>query len=145
MNQHPIPHRTDRSPRAAGGTFARRVTRAGRWFVRTLQRHVWAVAAVVVAVALLATPFATKRIDAEEPSFDPEGEIYEVMDLVDERFNTSDVVPVQFVVEARDGDALRRDVLLEWLDNTEELLATPLEGGFVDADGDRICGGGPAR
>jgi predicted RND superfamily exporter protein len=87
-----------------------------------LQRHVWAVGAFVIVLALMATPFAVNRTMADEPNYDPSGDIYEVMDIVDDRFNTSNVVPVQFVVEARDGNALQREVLLEWLENAERAM-----------------------
>ncbi|MDJ0770111.1 MAG: MMPL family transporter [Ilumatobacter sp.] len=101
--------------------------------------------AVVVALALVATPFAANRTTADEPNYDPNGDIYEVMDIVDDRFNTSDVVAVPFVVEAREGNALERDVLVEWLDNTEEMLALPdaadhLAVGRVTGVGDVVDG-----
>ena len=96
----------------------------GHRTIDQLQRRVWAVSALVMALALLATPFAVNRTTADEPNYDPSGDIYEVMDIVDARFNMSDVVPVQFVVEARDGNALQREVLLEWLDNAERATAS---------------------
>ncbi len=91
--------------------------------VHMLQKQIWAVSALVIVLAMLATPFAVNRTSAAEPNYDPTGEIYEVMDIVDDRFNTSDVVAVQFVVEARNGNALQREVLLEWFENTERAQA----------------------
>ncbi len=96
----------------------------GHRAIHHLQRRVWAVGALVMVLALLATPFAVNRTTADEPNYDPSGDIYEVMDIVDDRFNTTDVVPVQFVVEARNGNALGRDVLLEWLTNTDRAIAS---------------------
>ncbi|MGI9598956.1 MAG: hypothetical protein ACR2QK_22525, partial [Acidimicrobiales bacterium] len=75
-------------------------------------------------VTLLAALVATGRSE-EEPNFDPSGEIYDTLDLVDGRFvNSSPIEAALFIVEARPaGDALTRDVLLEFKTNSDALRA----------------------
>lgn len=85
----------------------------------------WIVAAMAV-LTIAAVPFATAHMDAEEPSFDPTGELYDIHDLSDEIFvSDSTVVAVPFVVEASGGDALSREVLLEWKNNSDAVRASP--------------------
>ena len=76
----------------------------------------------IVVVTLLAAFVATGRSE-EEPNFDPSGEIYDTLDLADERFvNSSPIASAFFIVEARNGgDALTRDVLLEFKENSDVL------------------------
>ena len=78
----------------------------------------------IVVVTLLAAFVATGRSE-EEPNFDPSGEIYDTLDLAGERFvNSSPIAGAFFVVEARNGgDALTRDVLLEFKENSDSLRA----------------------
>ncbi|MDX2378201.1 MAG: MMPL family transporter [Acidimicrobiia bacterium] len=84
---------------------------------------------IIVGVALvtvLAAVLATGRSE-DEPNFDPAGEIYDTSALVDARFvNSSSVGGALFVVEASDGgDALTRDVLLEFKENSDALRSDP--------------------
>ena len=81
----------------------------------------------VTLITLAAVPFATAHMDAEEPSFDPTGELYDIRELADEIFvSDSSIVAVPFVVEARGGgDALSREVLLEWKTNSDRARTEP--------------------
>ena len=86
--------------------------------------HLRLLVAVIAGLTVLAVPFAEQRQDADEPSFDPSGEIFDVQAEVDDTFeSTSDVVDITFVVAAETGDALTRDVLLEWKRNEDRLRA----------------------
>ena len=78
----------------------------------------------IVVVTLVAALVATGRSE-DDPNFDPSGEIYDTLDLVDERFvSSSPIEGAFFVVEARNGgDALTRDVLLEFKANSDSLRA----------------------
>lgn len=84
---------------------------------------------VTIAIAILtvaAAPLAASRA-TDEPNFSPSGEIYETFDLVDERFQSaSTTAGALFIVEAKDPaqpDALTRDVLLEFKQNSDALRA----------------------
>ncbi|MCP5033715.1 MAG: hypothetical protein GY939_18105, partial [Actinomycetia bacterium] len=81
----------------------------------------------IVVVTLLATFVATGR-SQDDPNFDPSGEIYDTLALVDTRFvSSSPVEAAFFVVEAHNGgDALTRDVLLEFKTNSDALRASDL-------------------
>ena len=59
----------------------------------------------------------------DDPEFNPSGEIYDTADLVDERFvNSSPIEGALFIVEAENGgDALTRDVLFEFKQNSDAL------------------------
>ncbi|MGI9594617.1 MAG: efflux RND transporter permease subunit [Acidimicrobiales bacterium] len=78
----------------------------------------------IAVVTILAALVATGR-STEDPNFDPSGEIYDTLDLVSERFvNSSPIEGALFVVEATQGpDALTRDVLLEFKQNSDALRA----------------------
>lgn len=85
----------------------------------------WIVATMAI-LTIAAVPFATMRMDAEEPNFDPTGELYDIHDLSDEIFvSDSTVIAVPFVVEASGDDALSREVLLEWKRNSDAVRAAP--------------------
>lgn len=87
--------------------------------------HLRAVLIGVVVLAVVAVPLAAGRSD-EEPNFNPEGEIYDTLDLAEERFESSSpVLTTPFIVEARDGDALTRDVLLELKQRSDALRDDP--------------------
>ena len=73
----------------------------------------------LVLTALLAVPLLAMQ-PSSIASPDPRAVVFETQDLVDERFRSSVYRPV-FVVEARDGDMLRRDPLLELLQNERAL------------------------
>ncbi len=93
-------------------------------FFGWITAHVRLVTVGIVVVTLLAAFVATGRSE-EEPNFDPSGEIYDTLALADERFvNSSPIAAAFFVVEARNGsDALTRDVLLEFKENSDALRA----------------------
>ncbi|MDH3731588.1 MAG: hypothetical protein OES13_10795, partial [Acidimicrobiia bacterium] len=93
-------------------------------FFGWVSAHVRWITVGIVVVTLVAAFIATGR-SQDDPNFDPSGEIYDTLDLVDERFvNSSPIEGAFFVVEARDGrDALTRDVLLEFKENSDALRA----------------------
>lgn len=112
-------------PEEPGGTPPR-PSRGRRWrrFFEWVGTHLRLLLVVIVGLVVLAVPFAAQRQDADEPSFDPSGEIYDIQSEVDDTFeSTSDVVAITFVVAAESGDALARDVLLEWKRNGDRLRA----------------------
>ena len=76
----------------------------------------------MLVLTIVAAPLAMGRSE-EEPNFDPSGEIYDTADLVDERFvNSSPIEGALFIVEAENGgDALTRDVLFEFKQNSDSL------------------------
>ncbi len=94
---------------------------------RWIGDHLGRVLATVAIITVAAVPFASMRIDAEEPNFDPTGELYDIQALSDATFvSDSSVVTVPVVVEARDGgDALSRDVLIEWKTNSDKVRSDP--------------------
>jgi predicted RND superfamily exporter protein len=107
----------DTPPPSSGGWRRRR-------FFEWVGTHLRLLVAVIAGLTVLAVPFAAQRQDADEPSFDPSGEIFDVQAEVDDTFeSTSDVVDITFVVAAETGDALTRDVLLEWKRNSDRLRA----------------------
>ncbi len=84
--------------------------------------HVKMITLAVVALTIVAVPFAMNR-SSEEPNFDPSGEIYDTFELADQRFvNSSPITSAFFIVEAKNGgDALTRDVLFEFKQNSDSL------------------------
>lgn len=86
--------------------------------------HVRLITLGIVVVTLLAAAVATGRSE-QDPNFDPSGEIYDTLDLAGQRFvNSSPIAGAFFVVESRNGgDALTRDVLLEFRENSDSLRA----------------------
>ena len=89
-------------------------------------RHLGRILITITVLTVAAVPFAAMRLDAEEPSFDPTGELYDIRDLSDRIFVSDDsAIAVPFVVEARGGVALSRDVLLEWKTNSDRLRNDP--------------------
>jgi predicted RND superfamily exporter protein len=93
-------------------------------FFGWITAHVRWITVGIAVVTLLAALVATGRSE-EDPNFDPSGEIYETLALVDERFvSSSPIEGAFFVVEAHNGgDALTRDVLLEFKANSDALRA----------------------
>lgn len=73
----------------------------------------------LVLTAILAIPLLAMQPDATA-SPNPDAEVFDTQDLVEERFQGSVYTPV-FIVEARDGDILRRDPLFELLQNERVL------------------------
>lgn len=89
----------------------------------------WVTIAIAI-VTVAAAPLAASRT-TEESDFSPSGEIHETFELVDERFaSASPIAGAFFIVEATEGaqpDALTRDVLLEFMQNSDAmLLALPV-------------------
>ena len=76
----------------------------------------------VVVLTIGAVPLAASR-SQDDPNFDPSGEIYDTLDLVDVQFQSSSpIADALFIVEARrGGDALTRDVLFEFKQNSDAL------------------------
>ena len=91
-------------------------------FFGWINSHVRWITIGVVVLTVAAVPLAASR-SQDDPNFDPSGEIYDTFDLVDERFqNSSPHSDALFIVEARrGGDALTRDVLLEFKQNSDAL------------------------
>lgn len=87
-----------------------------------VNRHVRFITILVIVLTVVAVPLAADRSE-EDPNFDPEGEIYDTAQLVDARFvNGSPLEAVPFIVEAKNGgDALTKDVLLEFKENSDAL------------------------
>ena len=93
-------------------------------FFGWINQHVRWITIGVAVLTVVAVPLAAAR-SQDEPSFEPEGEIYTTSELVDDRFqNSSPITSSLFIVEAQDGgDALTRDVLLEFKENSDSLGA----------------------
>ncbi len=103
-----------------GELQATRSVRVASWMER---RSGYLIAAALLATALLVLPFLLMRPD-QTASPDPGGEVFDALALADERF-ASQVFVIPFIVEARDGDLLRREPLLELLRYSEALRADP--------------------
>ena len=82
--------------------------------------------AVLLATALLALPMVLLAPDSEA-SQNPSGEVFDAQGLIDDRFVSSVFSPF-FIVEARGGDMLRREPLLELLENERGLRQDPSLG-----------------
>lgn len=93
--------------------------------------HLRLVLIVMAVVTVVAVPFAAQRQDAEEPNFDPSGEMYEIRDLSDDIFvSSSETIAVPFVVAAE--DALSREVLLAFKRSSDELRSDPEARSHMD-------------
>lgn len=75
--------------------------------------------ASLVLTALLVVPLVAMQPDATA-SQNPDAEVFDTQDLVEERFQGSVYTPT-FIVEARGGDVLLRDPLVELLQNERAL------------------------
>ena len=104
----------DGKPKATGSQ------RLANWMER---RSGYLIAAAVLATALLVLPFLMMRPD-QTASADPGGEVFDALALADKRF-ASQVFVISLIVEARDGDLLRREPLIELLKNSEALRTDP--------------------
>lgn len=114
--------------------------RTANWLV---DRSRLVIGASVVLTVGLAVPMLLMAPDTTA-SQNPGGEVVETQDLIDERF-VSDVFGATFIVEARDGNALTRDVLLELRENSESLrshpeLASKLFSYYSAEIGDQVTG-----
>ncbi len=91
-------------------------------FFEWFNTHVKLITLGIVALTVVAVPFAASR-SQDDPNFEPSGEIYDTTELADERFvNASPIEGALFIVEAEDGgDALTRDVLFEFKQNSDAL------------------------
>ncbi|MDH3753599.1 MAG: MMPL family transporter [Acidimicrobiia bacterium] len=91
-------------------------------FFEWINTHVKLITIGMVVLTVVAVPLAASR-SQDDPNFDPSGEIYDTRDLADERFvNSSPIESALFIVEAEDGgDALTRDVLLEFKRSSDSL------------------------
>ncbi|GJM37687.1 MAG: hypothetical protein DHS20C19_10540 [Acidimicrobiales bacterium] len=90
-------------------------------FFEWINGHTKWVTIGVIVLTIVGAPLAAGR-SQDDPNFDPTGEIYDTLDLVDGRFqNASPIEGALFIVEARGNDALTRDVLLEFKQNTDAL------------------------
>ncbi|MCP5025056.1 MAG: MMPL family transporter [Actinomycetia bacterium] len=129
---------------------ARQGTESGRGraglFFEWVNTHVRWVTIGVAVLTLVAVPLAMGR-SQDEPNFDPSGEIYDTSALVESRFvNSSPIESALFIVEASDGgDALTRDVLLEFKENSDALrsdgeLAADLAIQFRSELGEEVDG-----
>ena len=99
--------------------------RAARFF-EWVNGHVRLITIGVLIVTIAAVFPASNRSE-DDPNFDPTGEIYDTRDLVDDRFqNKSLIREAFFIVEAQGGgNALTRDVLLEFKENSDALRSNP--------------------
>jgi hypothetical protein len=73
----------------------------------------------LVLTAILVVPLLAMQPDATA-SQNPDAEVFDTQDLVEERIQGPVYTPL-FIVEARDGDILRRDPLFELLQNERAL------------------------
>jgi predicted RND superfamily exporter protein len=94
-----------------------------------INKHVWPIAALVVVLGVTLAALYPVIADEGEPSFDPNGEIYDTRDRVDSAFATSSPIRGEvFIVETSlgpDGDVLTRDALLALKQNQAAVLADP--------------------
>ncbi|MCP3912568.1 MAG: MMPL family transporter [Actinomycetia bacterium] len=129
---------------------ARQETESGQGrtgsFFEWINTHVRWVTIGVAVLTLVAVPLAMGR-SQDEPNFDPSGEIYDTSALVESRFvNSSPIESALFIVEASDGgDALTREVLLEFKENSDalrsdEVLAADLAVQFRPELGEEVNG-----
>ena len=84
------------------------------------------VGVVLLLTGLLAIPFLTMAPE-DTASQDPRGEVLDAQEFINDRFASS-VFGATYVVEARAGNVLARDPLLELLENSAELRADPQVG-----------------
>ncbi|MFW3146081.1 MAG: MMPL family transporter [Thermoplasmatota archaeon] len=86
------------------------------------KRAAYIVIATIVITGLLVVPWLTMGTDTQADQ-NPEDEIFDLADKIDERMPSADTYS-SFILEARGGDALTRDVLLELLENEEKLRSS---------------------
>ena len=90
---------------------------------RMVKRPMVVIGSALVITALLAIPFLTMA-PTTTASQEPGGPVCDARDAVDEQF-VSAVFTVPIIVEARDGNLLSRQELIELLDNTAALRNDP--------------------
>lgn len=127
-----------------GGHAPQDETRSHAFF-QWVHDRVWVIVIGMAILTLVAAPLAASRSE-DDPNFDPSGEIYDTLNLVDDQFESgSPLAGASFIVEARDGDALTRDTLLEFHQNSAALradteLSTNLAVQFQPGLGEEIDG-----
>ena len=84
------------------------------------------IAGALVLTLLLTIPYFLLRSDAEA-SQDPAGEVFDLRDDIDERFE-SEIHGSAWIFESRSGDILTRDGLLEILENSQALRDADIRG-----------------
>jgi predicted RND superfamily exporter protein len=107
-----------------------------------INRHAWAVAAVLVVLAVALAGLFPVLADDTEPSFDPKGAIYDTKYRADEVFaSSSPIRGVSFIVENPDGgDVLTRDSLLELKQNEDVVRADAESQSYLASSFDRELG-----
>jgi predicted RND superfamily exporter protein len=92
-------------------------------FFEWVHDKVWVIVIGMAVLTLVAAPFAASR-SQDDPNFDPSGEIYDTLELAEDQFQSgSPLTSALFIVEGRDDDALTRDTLLEFQQNSAQLRA----------------------
>jgi predicted RND superfamily exporter protein len=81
------------------------------------------IAAVLVITAVLAVPFLAMPPD-QSASMEPGGAVFTARDTIDRRF-VSSVYQIHVITEARGGDILTKDALMELRTNAEALRTDP--------------------
>ena len=85
-----------------------------------MYRHArWIIGLSVLLTAVLSVPFLTME-PTENASQEPAGAVFDARDAINEKFVTS-VFPATFILEARDGNALAKPVLMELLKNSQKV------------------------
>ena len=100
------------------------------WFDRvvdTLESHSGRVILAAVALTLLLIIPLVTMAPGEEASSDPGGDVFELRDEIDDRFESL-IHSNGYIVEARGKDVLTQAVLWELYQNTQELLAADGKG-----------------
>ena len=90
---------------------------------RMVKRPMVAIGSALVITVLLVIPFLTMA-PTTTASQEPGGPVFDARDAVDEQF-VSAVFTVPIIVEARDGNLLSREELIELLNNTAALRNDP--------------------
>ena len=89
----------------------------------------WLILAAVVLTLLLIIPLVAMAPD-EDASSDPGGDVFELQDDIDDRFESS-IHRQSYIVEARGEDVLTQAVLWELYQNTQRLLTADEKGGLA--------------
>ena len=92
-----------------------------------LERHAGKVIPAALVLTLLFIIPLLAMEPGEEASSDPKGQVFELQDTIDERFQ-SVVHGTAYILEARDGDVLTQAVLWELYRNTRKLLDIDARG-----------------
>ena len=105
---------TEQSSRESAGRAAS--------FFEWVSGHIKSITIGIMVLTVVAALVATGRSE-DDPNFDPSGEIYDTFDLVADNFQSaSPVADGLFIIEAKNGgDALTRDVLFEFKQNSDAL------------------------